>query len=113
MKTNTLIIGDDMYHMDAAYRAGAKAMRRGVPWSVANPYRDGTQQYDQFGYGHVNESSGEHIRFGVDMIGTALTGRCFEEDPSVPRDEYGVDSDWYDNQLMVLAINPRGMAIAA
>lgn len=99
MKTNTLICGDDMYHMDAAYRAGARAMRQLIPYSVANPYRDGTQQHDQFDYGHVNESAGEHIRFGVDVIEVAATGRCFEEDQSVPRDEYSVDRDWYAKQL--------------
>lgn len=113
MKTNTLICGDTMYHLDAAYRAGAIAMRQRIPYSVANPHRADTQQHDQFDYGHVNESAGEHVRFGVDVIKAQQNGRCFEEDSSVPRDEYGVDSDWYNNQLVVFATNPRGMAIAA
>lgn len=79
MKSDTLICGDEMYHIDTAYKAGARAMRQGIPWNVGNPYRDGTQQYDQWSYGHVNESAGEHIRFGVDVIEVAVTGQCFVE----------------------------------
>ncbi len=72
-----------MYHLDAAYRAGARAMRQGIPYGISNPYRTFTQQHDQFNYGHVNESAGEHIRFGVDVIEAADAGQCFKEYPAV------------------------------
>lgn len=113
MKTNTLICGDEMHHLDTAYRAGARAMRQSIPYEVGNPYRDLTQQHDQFNYGHTNEAACEHIRFGVDVIETRLTGRCFEEDASVPRDEYGVDDDWYAKHFAVFAPIHKLSAVAA
>ena len=103
MRTNTLLLGDTLYHLDAPYRAGALAMRQGIPWNVANPYRYGTQKHDQFDYGHVNESSCEHIRFGVDVIEAAQVGQCFQNDPGVPRDEYGVEFNWYRAQLCAIS----------
>lgn len=84
MKTNTLICGDDLYHMDKAYREGALAMRNNIPWATGNPYRDGSQQHDQWSYGHVNESDDQHLRDGVDVITAPQSGQCFGRDACSP-----------------------------
>jgi hypothetical protein len=104
MKLNDLVVGDTVYTMTKAYREGAQAMRDSVPFTC-NPYRNtNSQQYSDWDYGHTNEASGEHVRFGIDLLGAPLNGRRFEEDPAVPRDQFtDVSKDWYRAQLRTVA----------
>lgn len=98
MKTNTLVIGDTEYWMNAPYRKGAQDCREGVPYGNA-PYIV-SDNIDQYNYGHENEGACEHIRNGIDVILAPLTGERFDEDPSVPRDRNGqVDDSWYADRL--------------
>lgn len=101
MKNNTIFIGDSMYAMTAAYRAGALAMRRQIPWNRCTEYTG--QRREEWEQGHCHESAGEHIRFGKDLITANKSGTAFNEDPSVPRDEYGVVKSWYKEQLKTLS----------
>jgi hypothetical protein len=98
-RNNAIMMGDTIYEVDKAYRDGAEAMRRRVPYNVGNPHRYGTYAHDQWNNGHAHEATGEHVRFGSDIITAPRTGRCFEEDPGVPRDEFGVLMTWYANAL--------------
>lgn len=96
----SLIIGDSLYEIDAAYREGARALRLRIPYSC-NPHRADSAAHDQWNYGHGNEAEGEHFRFGVDLIETrAAKTHVWEQDPAVPRDGVGlVLPDWYTNAL--------------
>lgn len=99
-----IVVGDSIYELDKAYKEGARAMRAQVPYNVGNPYRAGCYSHDQWNEGHCHEAAGEHIRFGVDVIAARASGRCFEEDPSVPRDrDHHVDMRWYEAQLATAA----------
>lgn len=91
-----IILGDTKYEIDTAYRAGARAMRRGVPWDCS-PHRHGSYAYDQWDAGHTHEAAGEHVRFGIDVITARRPAKyVWQEDPTVPRDPHGnVDDDWY------------------
>lgn len=99
MKLNTLIVGDTEYTLSKAYRDGALAMRQRIPFT-GNPFKDpDCQSYSDWDEGHTNESAGEHIRFGIDVITAPATGECFKLDPYAPYDEYGVKYDWYQAKL--------------
>lgn len=99
MRNNTIVVHDSEYLMNKSYREGAMAFRHSVPWSC-NPYRDGTSAYDGWDSGHVNESAGEHFRFGQDLVMAPLTGARFEMDDKVPRIQGGdVEPRWAQEQL--------------
>lgn len=100
MKLNELVVGDTVYTMTKAYREGAQAMRDSVPFTC-NPHRNTeSQQYFDWDSGHTNEAAREHVRFGIDLLGATLNGRRFEEDATVPRDDFSdVSRDWYRLQL--------------
>lgn len=51
-------IGDTLYEVDAAYRAGAKAGSDGTSYH-ANPHRFGSYAYDQWSSGHCHEDDPE------------------------------------------------------
>jgi hypothetical protein len=59
--------------------------------------------------GHCNESAGEHLRFGKDLLAQPKKGILFREDPAVPRDEYGVDKAWCRQALQSVS----SVAVAA
>jgi len=77
-QNNKLILGDSLYELDAAYLEGANAMRSRIPYD-RNPHEEGTTEADQWDYGHVNESAGEHIREDIDVVAAKRTGRTFKE----------------------------------
>lgn len=81
---NTLLVHDTEYVMSPAYTSGADAMRRQVPYGC-NPHRAGSAAHDAWNSGHENESSGEHFRFGKDLLVEADRGQAFDMDPAVPR----------------------------
>lgn len=85
---NTLVIHDTIYEINDAYIRGAHDARRNVPYHC-NPYRYGTQQADDWDYGHTHEFAHEHTRFGLDVITAPPTGREFDMDPDIPRDASG------------------------
>ena len=95
-----IVCGDTLYEIDGAYREGAEAMRRLVPWHC-NPHREGSRACGQWSTGHENEAAGEHVRFGVDVVAAGSPpGAVWEEDPAAPRDAQGrVDPDWYGAAL--------------
>ena len=98
-KNNSLLIGDELYAIDSFYKEGARAMRNRTPWNC-NPYRDGSQRAESWGFGHVNESGEEHVRFGIDVIEAEPKGTVFKDDPSIPRNEHGDVADgWYEEAL--------------
>ena len=87
-KPNQIVIEDTIHDITPAYKAGAMAMRQGVSHK-ANPHEISTQQHWDWDAGHVNESCGEHHRFGLDLIELAPKGQLFDEDPAVTRDQWG------------------------
>lgn len=77
MKNNRLIIDDTEYELDGAYLDGALAMRRGVPW-ICNPHKEKSMRFDQWDYGHVNESARFHTSSSeVDVILAVRNGETF------------------------------------
>ena len=73
-KRNQLRIGDDVYDITVAYKRGAMDMRKSIPYNC-NPYRNVySQDYYDWECGHANESCGEHIRNGVDVIHAPQNG---------------------------------------
>ena len=106
MPNNTLVVHDTEYEMNAAYLRGAQAMRDSVP-NGCNPYRFGSAAHDQWDYGHVNESVGEHLRYGEDLLAAPKRGLRFEMDAAVPRpDGNEVDRDWARAELERLTKKP-------
>lgn len=102
MPNNTLVVHDSEYSMTKNYREGALAFRRSVPWSC-NPHRHGSQAHQDWDYGHVHDSAGEHFRFGLDLLKAPLKGSRFEMDEKVPRIEGGdVDPSWHAQQVKEL-----------
>lgn len=101
-KSNTLVVHDTEYELTRAYKAGALAFRNSVP-NNCNPHRFNTQSHDEWDYGHVNESAGEHFRFGLDLMAQPASGKRFEMDPDVPRTD-GADPDdaWVEQQRKTL-----------
>lgn len=91
-----IVCGESLHEMTDAYRAGALAMRRNVPWRC-NPHRSGSQRADDWAAGHEHEAAGERLRFGLDLVLLRCRGDLMvPEDPEVPRDGDGqVDEDWY------------------
>lgn len=83
MANNKLIIGDTEYEIDAAYRAGAKAMRDGRHFRDSNPYRYGSTNFWQFDYGHQNEADGIHVVEDEDVIAAPMCGRTFTHSSGV------------------------------
>ena len=104
-KLNSLICGDTIFEITQAYRRGAIDRRDGIRFG-RNPFRSGSQRHYDWEAGYGNEDACEHIRFGVDVVTTKNIGSVFNEDPSVPRDEYGVDQQWYVDQLRLLVRAP-------
>ncbi len=51
----TVILGDTIYLMDAAYRRGVRDFSAGVPY-LCNPFRFGSNRYWQWTYGHSHAS---------------------------------------------------------
>ena len=100
MTNNTIVIGDDGYEVTKAYREGALAMRAQTPWNCCPV--SGTRR-EEWEHGHCNESAGEHIRFGKDLIAQPRKGILFREDPDVPRDEFGVIKEWYCSALQAVS----------
>lgn len=97
--TPMLIVGEDSYELDKYYIEGALAMRAQISWK-SNPYKDGSARNFSWSYGHVNESTGEHIREGVDVLMNANAFAVWPEDKNVPRDGSGsVDREWYRRKL--------------
>lgn len=96
MKNNQIIIGDSSYVVTAAYREGALAMRSQIPWNRCPLSGERREEWEA---GHCNESAGEHIRFGKDLVSQPKQGKVFREDPDVPRTEFGVDKRWYQSAL--------------
>lgn len=92
MKNNTIVIGDAEHVMTQAYLNGARALRRGVPFSC-NPHGHGSQAYDDWDWGHTHDAAGEHYRFGTDLVDAKRNGSRFELDDKVPRDENGDPQD--------------------
>lgn len=92
-----IIVGDSQYDMTPAYIEGALAFRKSISWK-SNPYREGSANHQSWEYGHVHESAGEHIRFGLDTLQSQLD--LWKEDPLVPRDpDGGVNRAWYAKSL--------------
>lgn len=56
-----LQVSDTVYTITPFYRAGAKACKRSVDVR-ANPHRSGSQRYEDWQDGHVNESADIHKR---------------------------------------------------
>ena len=105
-RDNTLVCGDTEYVLTAAYRRGASALRDGISCN-ANPFRNGCQSHEEWSNGHINESAGEHVRFGRDLIEAEPAGEYFKEDPEVPREASGdVEPDWYAQALAGLNNHP-------
>ncbi len=99
MPNNTLVVHDTEYEMSPAYLRGAQAFRDSVP-NNCNPHRFGSAAHDAWDYGHVNESVGEHLRYGEDLLAARKRGMRFEMDPAVPRTALGeVERDWAHAQL--------------
>lgn len=71
---NQIIVGDSQYMIDKDYVAGALHARVGLKTLFKN---NGTHQWL---VGERNESSRQHLRFGVDLVTEPDTGRVFEED---------------------------------
>lgn len=110
--SNTLVVHDTEYEINPRYLDGALAFRGGVPYSC-NPHRFGTQSHDDWDYGHVNESAGEHFRFGIDIVLSKRAGQRFEMDPSTPRNQCGdVEWGWLRGQRALHA-NPEAASAAA
>lgn len=103
-RRNSLISGDTIFEVSPAYRRGAQACRDGYTFRH-NPHRSVMgQSHHDWDAGFGNEESGEHIRFGVDIITAQNAGRMFEEDPAVPRDkDHVVVMDWYHARRTALA----------
>lgn len=99
---NVLICGDTEYTLTPAYKRGARAMRERIPYRC-NPYRHGCQSHEDWNAGHENESAGEHIRFGRDLIEARNAGEWFDADPNVPMVDNQVDPNWYEFMLKRLA----------
>jgi hypothetical protein len=101
-KFNTLVCSDTEFAVTEFYINGALAERNNGPYH-ANPHRQGSMRHDEWNYGHENESAGEHIRFGSDILAAKPTGQRFEEDPAAPRDkDHTVSDDWYRTELATL-----------
>lgn len=100
MRNNTIVIGDTDYVVTAAYKEGALAMRKQIPWSCC-PHSG--ERRDAWKNGHCNESGVEHIRFGKDLVSQPKQGIFFREDPTVRRTEFGVDKQWYRNALKTVS----------
>lgn len=96
--TPKLLIGDTEYEMSKEYIEGAIAMRMQTPY-LCNPYKDNSEKHNAWNYGHQNESACEHIRMGCDVLLNAGSYEYWNDDPDVPRDEYGVIKDWYNKKL--------------
>lgn len=95
---NTIIVHDTQYALSRSYKNGAQAFRNGTPWDH-NPHRADSQAYFDWESGHVNDSAGEHFRFGLDVLAERRTGRCFDMDPAVPRlNGADPDDDWVNEQ---------------
>jgi len=108
MRCNQLLCGDTLYEMSQAYLAGARALRRNVPF-FANPHRDGSQRHADWAAGHDNEAAGEHVRYGRDLLLEPARGTEFGEDTEVPRIKTGdVDPDWYAAELERLSAAAAG-----
>lgn len=120
MKNNTLVVHDCEHTMTRAYREGARAFRRSVPWNC-NPYRPDTDGHEAWSDGHVNDSAGEHYRFGKDLVEAPCNGARFEMDASVPRESWGdVSNEWHAQQRQAFeqvanakAARPQGALAAA
>lgn len=56
MTKKTIVIDDSQYEVDSFYLEGVDAFQRSVPWAC-NPYRDRSRRYEQWDYGHTNESA--------------------------------------------------------
>jgi hypothetical protein len=95
-----ILIGDTIYEINAAYRAGARAMRDNVTYKAC-PHRDGSYACDQWQSGHCHEADGEHFRFGCDVLATRRpTDFLWQEDPDVPRRSDGtIDACWYARHI--------------
>lgn len=101
MKNNVIVIGDSEYVMSQAYLNGARAFRRGTPFSC-NPHAFDSDAHNAWDWGHTHEAAGEHFRFGQDLITAKRNGVRFELDPLVPRDEHGdPQNGWVAEQLNV------------
>jgi uncharacterized protein with von Willebrand factor type A (vWA) domain len=76
-KMNQLLVGDTLYDLTEAYRAGARACRAETPfWS--NPHRDGSQRHADWAAGHDNEAAGLHrVSVTIDAIEAAPAGLEF------------------------------------
>lgn len=95
---NQLIVHDTQYEVGRSYKAGALAFRAGTPNSC-NPHRFGSGAHDAWDYGHVNESAGEHFRFGKDVLAEPSRGSHIPMDPDVPRrDGADPDDEWVHAQ---------------
>ena len=104
---NTLVVHDSEYTMTAAYKAGALAFRSSIP-NNCNPHRFHSQAHDDWDFGHVNDSAGEHFRFGSDVLAAPRRSQRFEMDPQVPRIDGGdVDDDWVHGQRKALLLEPQ------
>lgn len=66
-----------MYEIDNAYREGALARRKWIPWA-SDRYPDSEEKSDQWSYGHTNEDAGCHTVDGIDVITAAPSGSTFE-----------------------------------
>lgn len=98
MPNNSIVIHDTVYEMTNAYRRGAQAFRDNVSNSC-NPYRPHSQSHDEWDYGHVLESAGEHFRGGEDILAAKRDGRRIAMDSSVPRDTHGdVNDEWHHQE---------------
>lgn len=98
MKNNIIVVHDSEYVMNQAYLNGAQAFRRSVPWNC-NPHREDSEAHEAWSNGHVNDSAGEHYRFGKDLVAVSRNGARFEMDPGVPRQSCGdVCDDWHSQQ---------------
>lgn len=106
---NTILHGDECREMTLAYLEGARACRRDSSWH-SNPYRSGSQKHEDWSEGHTQEAAGEHFRFGIDLVETPAAGEEFGMDPSVPRDGFGVDIEWY--RLALAGGNPEPNSIS-
>lgn len=100
MSLNTLVIGDTEYALSKAYCDGARALREGVPYNSNPNYGSSSQAHEDWSAGHVNESAGEHFRFGQDLLQVPHNSLRFEEDPAVTRDAHGeVCLVWYETKI--------------
>lgn len=99
LTSNCLLINDTEYNISAAYIEGATAMREGISYKH-NPHNTNSMAYDSWNDGHSNESAGEHIRFGGDVLAVSGKGIHIMEDMSIPKDQYGnVKRGWYQEKL--------------